>query len=142
MNRSLLLSMAVAFITFFTAAALGQTPQSYYEKGKLTEISDLLSGDELEGCSAESKRVAGTVTAVRVAEDKMILDLTLRTTARQTVKIEISPRAYERMSKKDAAALPTLIAKARRITVDVHTCGAAKRALYIIAGIHTDMLGE
>jgi hypothetical protein len=140
--RSLLLSTAFTVIAFSTVTALGQNPQSYYEKGKLTEISDLLYGDELEGCSSESKRVAGTVTAVRFAGGRMIGDFTLRTTARKTVKIEIWPSAYERMSKKDAAALPTLVAKTRRITVDVHTCGTAKRALYIIAGIHTDMLGE
>lgn len=141
MNRSLLLSTAIIAIAFSAVTAFSQSPRSYYEKGKLTEISDLLSGDELEGCSAESKRVAGTVTAVRFAESRRIGDFTLRISARQTMKIEISPSAYERMSKKDAAALSTLVAKARRITVDVHTCGTAKRALYIIAGIQTEILG-
>ena len=134
--------MAIAVIAFAAITASGQSPQSYYEKGRLTEISDLLSSDELEDCSADSKRVAGTVTVVRFAKGRMIGDFTLRTTARQTVKIEISPNAYERMSKKDAAALPTLVAKARRITVDVHACGPARRALYIIAGIQTETLGE
>ena len=141
MSSTFLLSAAIVVVAFAGSAALGQDPEGYYEKGKLTEINNLLSGDELEGCSAESKRLAGTVTAVRLAEGRMIGDFTLRTIGRQTVKIEISPDLYERLSKKDAPALPVLVAKARRITVDVHTCGSARRALYIIAGIHTDVLG-
>jgi hypothetical protein len=141
MSRTFLLLMALTVVAFVGSAAFGQDPEGYYERGKLTEINNLLSGDELEGCSAESKRLAGTVTAVRFSEGRKIGDFTLRTTTRQTVKIEISPDLYERISKKDATALPTLVAKSRRITVDVHICGSARRALYIIAGIHTDVLG-
>ena len=141
MSRSVLLSTFVVIVVLAAGSAFGQEIEGYYEKGKLTEIKDLLSSDELEGCSAESKRYAGTVTAVRFAEGRMIGDFTLRTTGRQSVKIEISPKLYERISKHDATALPTLVAKARRITVDAHQCGTSRRALYILAGIHTEVLG-
>jgi len=140
MPFSLFLSAALAVVAFTGSAAFGQSPEGYYKKGKLVEIKDLLSGDELEGCAVESKRLAGTVTAVRFSEGAKILDFTLRTT-RGNVKIQISPDLYERISKADANALPTLVAKARRISVDAHQCGAVRRAMYIIAGIHTEMLG-
>ena len=141
MRSIFVFSATLAVIAFLAGAAFGQEPEGYYEKGKLTEIKDLLSSEELEGCSAESKRVAGTVTAVRFTEGSIIGDFTLRTAARQTVKIEVSPKLYDRISKQDATALPTLVAKSRRITVDVHRCGSVRRALYIIAGIHTEVLG-
>ena len=141
MNRSFFLMAMLAFVTLAGGTALGQDPEGNYdERGKLTEINNLLSGDELEGCSVESKRFAGTVTAVRFSEGRRIGDFTLRT-SRGSVKIHISPDLYERISKQDATSLPTLVARARRITVDAHQCGATRRALYIIAGIHTETLG-
>ena len=140
MNRSLLLSTFVVIVVLAAGSVYGQEIEGYYEKGKLTEIKDLLSSDEIEGCSTESKRVAGTVTGVRFSEGSRISDFTLKT-SRGNVKILISPTVYERISKADANALPTLVAKARRITVDAHQCGTARRAMYIIAGIHTEVLG-
>ena len=117
---------------------------SNYKKGKMTEISDLLSGEEQEKCPVESsKRYAGTVSAVQFASDQQIDNFTLRT-AKGPVKIYISPRLYAgRISKQDAGALPTLIAKGRRITVDTYRCGDAKKitALYVVAGIQLETLG-
>ena len=140
MFRSFILSTAFAVIAVSGGTALGQAPEGHYQKGKLTEINNLLSGDELEGCSAESRRFAGTVTAVRFSEGRKIGDFTLRT-SRGSVKIHISPELYERIGKHEATALPTLVARSRRISVDAHQCGAVRRAAYIIAGIHTEMLG-
>lgn len=141
MLRTIILSALFAALALFSGTAFGQDPEGYYEKGKLTEIKDLLSGDELEGCTAESRRYAGTVTAVRFSEGRMIGDFTLRTTRGGSVKIHMPANLYDRISKQDATSLPTLVAKARRITVDTHQCGTTRRALYILAGIHTETLG-
>lgn len=140
MFRSFILSTAFAVITVSGGSALGQVPEGHYQKGRLTEITNLVSGDELEGCSVESRRYVGNVTAVRFSEGRKIGDFTLRT-ARGTVKIHISPDLYQRIEKAEATHLPTLLAKARRITVDAHQCGPTKRAMYILAGIHTELLG-
>ena len=141
MLRSSILLTALAVIALSAGTAFGQNPEGNYDnRGKLTEINNLLSGDELEGCAVESRRYAGTVTAVRFSEGRKIGDFTVRTT-RGTVKIHISPQLYQRIEKAEATYLPTLVAKARRITVDAHQCGATKRAMYILAGIHTETLG-
>jgi len=140
MRRSFVLSAALAVVVFLGGTASAQDIEGHYEKGKLTEINNLLSSDELEGCTTESRRYAGTVTAVRFSEGRMIGDFTIRT-ARGSVKIHISPAVYERIGKHEATVLPTLVAKARRITVDTHQCDTTRRALYIIAGIHTGVLG-
>lgn len=140
MNRSFFVIAMLAFVAFLGGSALGQELEGHYEKGKLTEMSDLLSGDEMEGCSVESRRYAGTVTAVRFSEGRMIGEFTLRT-ARGSVKILMPAKLYDRISKQDATSLPTLVAKSRRITVDAHQCGAVRRAMYILAGIHTETLG-
>ena len=115
---------------------------SNYQKGKMTEISDLMAGEEIEKCSVESaKRYAGTVLMIQFTNDRQINSFTLRT-AKGSVKIFLSPMLYaERISKQDAAALPTLIAKGRRITVDTYRCGKTITALYIIAGIQLETLG-
>ena len=140
MSRSLILPTLIVIVVLAAGSALGQEIEGYYEKGKLIEIKDLLSSDELEGCSVESKRYAGTVTGVRLGEGSKISDFTLKT-SRGNVKIFISRTVYERISKADANALPTLVAKARRITVDAHECGTTRRAMYILAGIHREVLG-
>lgn len=140
MFRIIPVVVLVAFVAVLNGAASGQEIEGRYERGKLAEISNLLSNDEVEGCSAESRRYAGTVTAVRFSEGRMIGDFTLRT-ARGSVKIHMPATLYERISKRDAAALPTLVAKTRRITVDAHQCGTIRRALYIIAGMHSETLG-
>jgi hypothetical protein len=141
MRRSIILPVSLAIVALLGGAAFGQDIEGTYDKrGKLTEINNLLSGDELESCSAESRRYAGTVTAVRFTEGRKIGDFTLRT-ARGAVKIHISPELYQRIEKAEATYLPTLVAKTRRVTVDTHQCGATRRALYIIAGIHTETLG-
>ena len=140
MRKSMLLLVLLAIVVF-GRAAFGQDVEGTYDnKGKLTEINNLLSSEEVEGCSAESRRYAGTVTAVRFSEGRKIGDFTLRT-ARGTVKIQISPELYQRIEKAEATYLPTLVAKNRRITVDTYQCDTARRALYIIAGIHTEILG-
>ena len=141
MRRSILLPVSIAIVAILGGAAFGQDIEGTYDnRGKLTEINNLLSNEEVEGCTAESRRYAGTVTAVRFSEGRKISDFTLRT-ARGTVKIQVSPEVYQRIEKAEATYLPTLVAKARKITVDTHQCGATKRALYIIAGIHTETLG-
>ena len=141
MRRSILLPASLAIVAFLGGTALGQDIEGTYDnRGKLTEINNLLSNEEVEGCSAESSRYAGTVTAVRFSEGRKIGDFTLRT-ARGTVKIHVSPDLYQRIEKAEATYLPTLVAKNRRITVDTHQCGTIRRALYIIAGIHTETLG-
>ena len=136
MRRAFLMSAALSVVALAGGSALGQTPEGRYEKGRLTEISDLLSDEEREGCSPDSRRLTGTVAAVRFSRGRMIGDFTLRTFGRQTVKIEISPALYDRITKQDATALPTLVSKTRRITVDVQRCGGKDRALYIISGSH------
>jgi hypothetical protein len=140
MRKSILLRAFLSVVASLAGGAFGQDIEGHYEKGKLTEINNLLSGDELEGCSVESRRYAGAVTAVRFSEGSKIGDFTLRT-ARGAVKIQISPNLYERIGKHEATVLPTLVVKSRRITVDTHQCGTARHALYIIAGIHTETLG-
>ena len=118
---------------------------SYYEKGKMTEISDLLGQDDHDTCSVESsKRYGGTVTDVQFTTGLQIGSFTLRT-SKEIVTIHLSPRLYDgRISKQDVTALPTLIAKGRRITVDTYRCGDSKKTItasYILAGIHTETLG-
>ena len=117
---------------------------SHYQKGKMIEISDLLSGEEQEKCSVESKRYAGTVSAIQSTNGLQITNFTLKT-AKGNVKIYLSPALYDgRLSKQDATALPTLIAKGRRITVDAFRCGDSRKILmaqYILAGIHAETLG-
>ena len=118
---------------------------SDYRNGKMVEMSHLLSMDEMDKCSDQStKRYGGTVSMVQFSSGKQIANFTLRT-ARGNVKIHLSPELYDaRISKQDAGALPTLIAKGRRITVDTYRCGGTGKtitALYILAGIHTDVLG-
>ena len=140
MLRPFILLTAIAVTVLAGHTAFGQEIEGYYEKGKLVEIKDLLSSDEFEGCSVESKRYAGTVTGVRFSEGSKVSDFTLKT-SRGNVKIFISPTVYERISKADANGLVTLVAKARRITVDAHQCGTTRRAMYILAGIHTEVLG-
>lgn len=116
---------------------------SHYTKGKMVEISYLLAGKEHEKCSSESKPYAGTVSAIQFTEGLQINNFILKT-AKGNVKIFLSPMLYERISKADANALPTLIGKGRRITVDAFRCGDSRKILmaeYIIAGIHLDRLG-
>lgn len=116
--------------------------EGYYKNGKLNEINNLLWGEE--NCSAEYKRYGGTVLGVQLNDNKQINSFTLKT-AKGEVKIYLSPSLYaERLSKADANALPKLIARGRRITVDTHRCGGSKKditAAYIIAGIQTETLG-
>ncbi len=111
----------------------------------MVEISYLLAaGEEREKCSDESKPYAGTVSAIQFTKDLQIDNFTLKT-AKGNVKIYLSPALYDgRLSKQDHTALPTLIAKGRRITVDAFRCGDSRKinmADYIIAGIHLDRLG-
>lgn len=116
--------------------------EGYYKNGKLIEIKDLLWGEE--NCSESYKRYAGTVSSVQLTGGGQIDNFTLKT-AKGAVKIYLSPSLYaERLSKADANALPKLIAKGKRITVDTQRCGGSKKivtAAYIIAGIHLDVLG-
>lgn len=140
----LVITIAIIFANAENALAQDEALSSY-QKGKMVEISDLLSGEETENCSVESsKRYAGTVSAVKFSEGIRIDNFTLKT-AKGNVKIYLSPLLYdERISKQDAGSLPTLIAKGRRITVDTYRCGDSRKiitALYILAGIHLETLG-
>ena len=63
---------AIAFALLLNSRASGQEIEGTYAKGKLTEVNNLLSGDEMENCSAESRRYAGTVTAVRFSVGRQI----------------------------------------------------------------------
>ncbi len=141
-----LLVFTIAIVTIEASDALAQDEAlSNYKNGKLNEISDLLGVEDAEKCSFESgKRYGGTVSAVQFTSGVQIGSFTLKT-GKVSVKIHVSPMLYsERISKQDAMALPTLIAKGRRITVDTYPCGDTKKAItavYIIAGIHMDTLG-
>ena len=48
MNRSLLLSTFVVIVVLAAGSVYGQEIEGYYEKGKLTEIKDLLHGMGLD----------------------------------------------------------------------------------------------
>ena len=113
-----------------------------YQKGKMIEISDLLSSEEMEGC--ESRRFVGLISAVQLKSGEKIESFTLKA-KKGTVKIYLSPVLYsERLNAKDAKNLPTLIAKGKTITVDTYICGASGKiilALYILAGSEPEMLG-
>ena len=114
---------------------------SRYKKGKMIEISDLLSGSQIEKCAPTSKRYAGTVSAVEFSSGQIIDSFTLRTT-KGSVSIHLSPELYDsRISKQDALALPSLVAKGRKITVDAYRCGKVSYAHYILSGIELDTLG-
>ena len=117
---------------------------SRYQKGKMIEISDMLGGKEFEKCSVESKRYGGTVSLVQFSEGAKIDNFTLKT-PKGSVKIYLPRELYtERISNQDGKALPTLIAKGRRLTVDTHRCGDSRKiivAAYILAGIHMETLG-
>lgn len=136
-----LVLIIIAFGTFQNA--LGQNKaEARYQKGKMVEISDLLSGEESEDCTA--RRYVGAVSAIQLKNGKQIDSFTLKT-KRGNVKIYLSPFLYsERLSKKDAASLPTLIARGKTITVDTYICGASGKiilALYILAGSEPETLG-
>ena len=140
----LALTIVIVFVNAGNTFAQDEA-EARYQKGKMIEISYLLSGEEQEKCSAESsKRYGGTVSTIQFTADRQIDNFTLKT-AKGNVKIYLSPLLYaERLSKQDATALPTLIAKGRRITVDTYRCGDSRKiimALYIIAGIQLETLG-
>jgi hypothetical protein len=113
-----------------------------YQKGKMIEISDLLSGQETEDCT--SRRYVGAITAIQFKEAGKIESFSLKT-KKGTVKIYLSPELYsERLNAKDAKNLTTLIAKGKTVTVDSYLCGASGRiilAMYILAGSQPDTLG-
>ena len=141
-----ILVLTVAALSVEAANAFAQDEAlSSYKNGKMVEITDLVGRDGQENCSVESaRRYGGTVSAVQFTSGLQIGSFTLRT-GKANIKIHISPTLYEgRISKQDIAALPTLIAKGRRITVDTYRCGGAKKiitALYILTGIHMETLG-
>lgn len=118
--------------------------QSRYQKGEMIEIADLLSTEEVESCFGETNKYAGTVLTIQFTKDLQIDNFTLKT-AKGNVKVYLSPALYDgRLSKQDHTALPTLIAKGRRITVHASRCDDPRKILvaqYIIAGIHKETFG-
>lgn len=135
-------TVVIAFVSIGNTFAQDKA-RAYYQKGKMTEISDLLAGEDQEGCTllTGTKPYGGTVTAVQFKSGKQIDNFTLKT-AKGNVKIYLHTRLYtERLSRKDANALPGLIAKGSRITVDAYRCGNRIIASYILAGIKLDRLG-
>ena len=96
MRRSILLPVSLAIVAFLGGAAIGQDIEGTYDnKGKLTEINNLLSGDELQGCSAESRRYAGTVTVVRFSEGRKIGDFPSARGRRQGCRTARSTRGRD-----------------------------------------------
>lgn len=141
MKRIIILSALIFVTFFFNAETIFAQAEARYKAGKMIEISDLLSTEETEECAA--KRYVGTISAVQYAGGK-IESFTLKT-AKSSVKIHLSPSLYsERLNKKDAKSLPTLVAKRKKITVDTYICGASGKiilAMYILAGIEPNTLG-
>ena len=142
--RRIFYCFALIIIVFCASQnSLGQDrAEARYRKGKMIEISDLLSSEEREDCTA--RRYVGAVSAIQLKNGKQIDSFMLKT-KRGNLKIYLSPFLYsERLSKKHAASLPTLIARGKTITVNTYICGASGKiilALYILAGSEPDTLG-
>ena len=144
MNKKIYLLFFAILLIFCTTEKLRaqNKAQAHYQKGRMIEISDLLSNGEMEAC--ESRRFVGAVSAIQLKGAGRIESFTLRT-RRGSVKIYLSPTLYsERLNARDAKNLPTLIAKSKTITVDTYICGASGKiilAMYILAGSHPETLG-
>ena len=141
MKRILILLTLIYVVFFFSAETTYAQAEARYKAGKMIEISDLLSAEETEDCTA--RRYVGTVSAVQYRSGK-IESFTLKT-ASNSLKILFSPWLYsERLTGKDAKNLPALVARGKKITVDTYICGASGRiilAMYILAGIEPNTLG-
>ncbi len=138
----LAVTIVIVFVNISNVFAQDKA-EAHYQKGRMSEINYLLVGEESENCTflTETEPYGGTVTAVQFTNGKQIDNFTLKT-AKGNIKIYLPTRLYaERLSKKDAAALPTFIAKGRRITVDAYRCGKMIFAGYILAGIQLERLG-
>ena len=143
MRKTFSLLTAFLFITsVFIAAGFAQDEvTSRYSRGKMIEASDLMSSAQIGKCATPSNRYAGTVSAVVFSSGKIIDNFTVRT-AKGAVNIHLSPELYDsRISKQDAIALPSLVAKGRKITVDAYRCGRVLYANYILSGIELETLG-
>jgi hypothetical protein len=137
-----LLFFSILFIFCVSERLFAQDKaKAYYQKGRIIEISDLVSGEEIEDC--ESRRFVGSISAIQLKSGK-IESFTLKT-KKGALKIYLSPLLYsERLSARDAKNLPTLIARGKTITVDTYICGASGKiilSMYILAGSHPETLG-
>lgn len=134
--------VAFAFLCAPSENFAQEKAEARYQSGKMIEISDLLSAEETEDCTA--KRYVGTVSGIVYTNKTKIESFTLKV-GRNTVKIYLSPSLYsKRLKTGDAKNLSALIARNKKITVDTYICGASGRiilAMYILAGSHPDVLG-
>ncbi|HEX8286479.1 MAG TPA: hypothetical protein VF556_00700 [Pyrinomonadaceae bacterium] len=141
MKRTAFLLTVIFVILFFNADTFAQA-DARYKNGTMIEISDLLSYEEMQDC--EARRYLGTITAIQYSGGTKIKSFTLKTN-KGVVKINLSPRLYEqRIKANDAAKLPTLVARNKKVTVDTYACGASGRiilAMYILAGSEPNVLG-
>ena len=141
MKRILLLLTLIYVVFLFSAETTYAQAEARYKAGKMIEISDLISAEEIEDCTA--RRYVGTISAVQYKSGR-IERFTLKT-ANNSLQILFSPWLYsERLTGKDAKNLPTLVARGKKITVDTYICGASGRtilAMYILAGIEPNTLG-
>ena len=115
MKRILFLLTLNYVVFLFSAEMTYAQAEARYKAGKMIEISDLISAEETEDCTA--RRYVGTISAVQYRSGK-IESFTLKT-ANNSLKILLSPSLYsERLTGKDAKSLPTLVARGKKITVD------------------------
>ena len=118
MKRIIILSTLVSVIYLFSAEITFAQAEARYKAGKMIEISDLLSAEETEDCTA--KRYVGTISAVQYRVGKAE-SFTLKS-AGNSLQILFSPSLYsERLTGKDAKNLPTLVARGKKTLL--HTCG-------------------
>jgi len=141
MKRILFLSALIYVVFLFSVETTYAQAEARYKAGKMIEISDLISAEETEACTA--RRFVGTIAAVQYRSGK-IESFTLKS-AGNSLQILFSPSLYtERLTGKDAKSLPTLVARGKKITVDTYICGASGKiilAMYILAGIEQNTLG-
>ncbi len=143
MNRkiNILLFWCILFFCASEKLFAQDKAEARYQKGRMTEISSLLSAEETEDCT--SKRYVGSVAAIQLKSGK-IDSFTLKT-GKGAVKIYLSPSLYpERLNANDAKNLTTLVAKGKTVTVDTYVCGASGKiilAMYILAGSQPNILG-
>ncbi len=143
MNRkiNILLFLCILFCGASEKLFAQDKAEARYGKGKMIEISNLLSVEETEDCT--SRRYVGSVTTIQLKSGK-VDSFTLKT-GKGAVKIYLSPSLYsERLNAKDAKNLTTLIAKGKTVTVDAYICGASGKiilAMYILAGSQPNTLG-
>lgn len=99
MKRILFLLTLICVVFLFSTETTYAQAEARYKAGKMIEISDLISAEEIEDCTA--RRYVGTVSAVQYKSGK-IESFTLKN-ANNSLQILFSPWLYsERLTGKDA----------------------------------------